>query len=61
MISLPVDHPNVYSMFVKGRHAIYAEVTDIAGLSTDLVIEQMLMCSIKSRGGLTRGRGMTEV
>ena len=31
-----------------------------AGLSTDLVIEQVLMRSIKTTGGLTRGRGMDE-
>ena len=30
-----------------------------AGLSTDL-IEQVLMRSIKTHGGLTRGKGMTE-
>ena len=32
-----------------------------AGLSTDLIIEQVLMRSIKTSGGLTRGRGMTEI
>ena len=31
-----------------------------AGLSSDLVIEQVLMRSLKTSGGLTRGRGMTE-
>ncbi|CAH3177828.1 unnamed protein product [Porites lobata] len=31
-----------------------------AGLSTDLVIEQVLMRSLKTSGGLTRGRGFTE-
>ena len=31
-----------------------------AGLWTDIVIEQVLMRSLKSRGDLTRGRGMTE-
>ena len=31
-----------------------------AELSTDLVIEQALMRSIKSAGGLTRGKGMDE-
>ena len=31
-----------------------------AGLSSDLVIEQVLMRSMKTNGGLTRGRGMTE-
>ena len=31
-----------------------------AGLSVDLAIEQVLMRSMKTSGGLTRGRGMTE-
>jgi len=31
-----------------------------AGLSTDLLIEQVLMRSVKTTGGLTRGRGMSE-
>ena len=31
-----------------------------AGLWTDLVIEQTMMCSFKSLGGLTRGQGMDE-
>ena len=31
-----------------------------AGLWTDIVIEQVLMRSLKSQCGLTRGRGMTE-
>lgn len=31
-----------------------------AGLPSDLVIEQALMWTIKSTGGLTRGRGMEE-
>jgi hypothetical protein len=31
-----------------------------AGLSVDLIIEQVLMRSMKTSGGLTRGRGMTE-
>lgn len=33
----------------------------MAGLPADLVVEQALMRSIKSTGGLTRGRGMTDV
>ncbi len=31
-----------------------------AGLFTDLIIEQVLMISINTHGGLTRGKGMTE-
>jgi len=32
----------------------------VAGLSSDLVNEQVLMRSLKTSGGLTRGSGMTE-
>ena len=32
-----------------------------AGLSVDLVIERCLMRSVKTTGGLTRGRGMSEI
>ena len=32
-----------------------------AGLSSDLVIEQTLMCSVKTTGGPTRGRGITKI
>ena len=31
-----------------------------AGLSVDLIIEQVLMRSMKTSGGLTKGQGMTE-
>ena len=31
-----------------------------AGLSPDIIIEQVLMRGIKTHGGLTRGKGMTE-
>ena len=32
-----------------------------AGLSSDLVIEQTLICSFKTTGGPTTGRGITEI
>jgi hypothetical protein len=32
----------------------------LARLSPDLIIEQVLMRSMKTTGGLTRGRGMSE-
>ncbi len=31
-----------------------------SGLFNDLIIEQVLMRSVKTIGGLTRGRGMTD-
>ena len=54
------DHPEVYQHFQNGLHVIRRSERYWAGLSTDLVIEQVLMRSMKTSGGLTRGRGMTE-
>lgn len=59
MIALPDSHPWLYEMFVgHGYHVIRRFDRYWAGLSSDLVIDQTLMKSVKSRGGLTRGRGM---
>ena len=45
---------------MNGFHGVHHSDRFWAGLSTDLVIEQCLMRSLKTRGGLTRGCGMTE-
>ena len=61
MVELPVTHPWLYNMFTDKRfHTIRRSDRFWAGLSTDLVIEQTMMKSIKGRSGLTRGRGMEE-
>ena len=60
MRDLPDKHPWLYQKFAEGHHAIRRSVRYWAGLRTDLCIEQILMRSTKARGGLTRGRGMTE-
>ena len=60
MNSLESEHPDVYRKFEAGFHVVRRSNPMWAGLSTDLVIEQVLMRSIKTSGGLTRGRGMTE-
>ena len=60
MSHLDQHHPEVYQHFKNGMHVVRRSDRYWAGLSTDLVIEQVLMRSIKSSGGLTRGRGMTE-
>ncbi len=44
----------------QGFHTVRRSSRYWAGLWTDLVIEQVMMRSIKSRGGLTRGRGVAE-
>jgi len=61
MQKLPETHPELFDYFMKGYHVIRNSDIYWAGLSTDLVIEQMLMRSLKSVGGLTRGRGMNDV
>ena len=60
MLELEISNPEIYHLFMKGHHVIRRSDRFWAGLSTDLVIEQMLMRSLKTVGGLTRGRGMTE-
>ena len=61
MYQLPTDHPWLYHCFIEqGFHAVCQSNRYWAGLWTDLIIEQVMMRSIKNCGGLTRGRGMTE-
>ena len=59
MSNLKADHPDVQLCFDEGFHVIRRSNCLWAGFSSDLIIEQVLMRSLKS-GGLTRGRGMTE-
>ena len=60
MQDLETTNPNIHNFFMNGYHVIRRSDRFWAGLSTDLVIEQMLMRSLKTVGGLTRGRGMTD-
>ena len=60
MRKLPSTHPWLHHTFVEGYHTVRRSERLWAGLWTDIVIEQVLMRSLKSRGGSTRGRGMTE-
>ena len=60
MDKLPESHPEVHELFMKGLHSIRRSDREWAGLSTDLVIEQELMRSLKASGGLTRGSRMSE-
>ena len=48
-------------VFTEGLHVVRRSDKFWTGLSTDLVIEQVLMRSLKTSGGLTRGRGMSEI
>ena len=60
MSKLKDEHPTVYRHFIRGLHVVRRSDRLWAGLPTDLVIEQALMRTLKTTGGLTRGRGMTE-
>ena len=60
MWKLEDSNPDIYSKFMDGLHVVRRSDRYWAGLSPDLVIEQVLMRSLKTTGGLTRGRGMTE-
>ena len=60
MGKLETDHPDVYRAFNRGYHVVRRSDRFLAGLTSHLVIEQVLMKSVKSTGGMTRGRGMSE-
>ena len=57
---LPSEHPDIFAAFQGGHHVLRRSDRYWAGLSSDLMIEQVLMRSIKTSGGMTRGRGMGE-
>ena len=61
MLNLETTHPDFYELFEKGYHTIRHSDRLWAGLSPDLVIAQVLMQSIKTVGGLTRGKGMNDL
>lgn len=55
MAKLPKQHPEVHQHFKEDLHVIHRSDRCWSGLSPDLVIEQCLMRSLKTTGGLTRG------
>ena len=61
MSSLQETHPHVYRKFQEGFQVVHRSNRFWVGLSTDLVIWQVFMRSLKTAGGMTRGRGMTEL
>ena len=54
------DNPDANHDFVSGFHVVRRSDRLKTALSTDLVIRQVLMRSLKTSEGLTRGRGMNE-
>ena len=48
------EHPIIYDFFNDGYHVVRRSDRFWAGLSSDLVIEQVLMRSVKATGGINR-------
>ena len=61
MQDLQKKNPGVYQCFMNGFNVVRRTDKFFAGIGTDLMIEQELMRSLKTTGGLTHGRGMTEL
>ena len=61
MTELPKTHPWLHERFSEdGLFVVRRSDRFWAGIWPDLSIEQIMMRALKSRGGLTRGRGFTE-
>ena len=61
MNELQNTHPNIYKNFQNGLHCARRRDRFWAGFSTDLMIEQVLTRSVKTSGGLSRGKGLSEM
>ncbi|XP_021375007.1 uncharacterized protein LOC110464230 [Mizuhopecten yessoensis] len=61
MRELTHTHPEVYRRFREEYHVVRRSDRYWTRLSTDLIIEQVLMRSLKTSGCLTRGSGMSEI
>ena len=59
MFALSNEKPWLYQQFIDGKHEVRRSSRYWSGLWSDLVIEP-LMRSLKSSGGLTRGRGFED-
>ena len=57
---LEKDHPQIFEQFAFGNHTVRRTDMIWSRLWTDLSIEQILMKSLKSRGGVI-GKAMTEI
>ena len=61
MSKLEENHPWLYSKYIDGYFTVHRSDHPFSRLWSDLVIEQVVMASLKnSRSGLTLGRGLTE-
>jgi hypothetical protein len=62
MIALKDTNPEAYKLFSDGLSFVLRSKTYWSAIPSDLVIEQVLMASLKNiKSGLTHGRGLDEV
>ena len=61
MNQLEKTNEKVFNSFKEGHHVVRRSNRYWAGISSDLTIEQTLMRGAKTSGGLTGGRGVTEL
>ena len=61
MPELSQTQPNVHHSFINGYNVVRRSDRFWAGIYTYLATEQVLMRSMKTHGGLTRGAGMSEL
>ena len=59
MMHIKNDRPDMWKKLLK-TPVVRHSYSRWAGLHTDLIIEQVLMCALKSIGGLAHGRGWRE-
>ena len=61
MLELETQYPWVYSMFNDNSyHTVRQSDKFWVVLWADIIIEQVMMHSLQSKGGLTRGRGISK-
>ena len=58
ILTLEKDHPDIFAQFMAGNHTVRRTDKIWSGIWTDLSIEQILMKSLKGRGGVI-GKGMS--
>ena len=61
MEQLPITHPRIYQHFMEGKFIVRHGDKYFSGIFGDLHMEQVYMGHIKSPGGLSRGRGFSEL
>ncbi|KAK3600633.1 hypothetical protein CHS0354_031546 [Potamilus streckersoni] len=59
MTNIETNYPGEYEGSLKANNAVQYSGVFPGDISTYLMSEQVLMCSIKTIGGHTRGRGMS--